>query len=257
MILTIDVGNTNIVFAGFSQKNDGLLFLSRISTQTALTADEYAVKFLDILRLYGFNSTDIEGAIISNVVTPISSVIKGAVKRLSDKKILVVGPGIKTGLNIKIDNPAVLGSDLVCGAVSAMEKYSPPCIIFELGTATVISAIDKNRHFLGASIIPGVMLSLKALSSAAAQLPDINTELSGDILIGTNTVEAMQSGSIIGTACMIDGMTMRFKEIIGEDANVVATGAIAATILPFCRENIILDETLIVDGLYAIYKRNQ
>ncbi len=167
-----------------------------------------------------------------------------------------MGPGIKTGVNIKIDDPAALGADLVCGAVGAMEKYDPPCIIFDLGTATTISAIDRNRFFLGGSIIPGVKVSLKALSSTAAALPDINTELSGDVLIGTNTVDCMKSGSIIGTASMMDGMAVRYKEAIGQDAAVIATGGLASSILPFCREKFILDETLLIDGLYVLYKKN-
>ena len=254
MILTVDAGNTNIVLGGI--ENDKLLFLSRIATQTALMADEYAVKFSEILALYGYCAADINGAAISSVVTPLTPVFKQAVKRLTSSKIVTVGPGIKTGVNIKIDDPAALGADLVCGAVGAMEKYDPPCVIFDLGTATTISAIDRNRFFLGGSIIPGVKVSLKALSSPAAALPDINTELSGDVLIGTNTVDCMKSGSIIGTASMMDGMALRYKEAIGQDAAVIATGGLASTILPFCREKFILDETLLIDGLYVLYKKN-
>ena len=254
MILTVDAGNTNIVLGGF--ENDKLLFLSRIATQTALTADEYAVKFSEILALYGYCAKDINGAAISSVVTPLTPAFKQAVKRLTDSKIVTVGPGIKTGVNIKIDDPAALGADLVCGAVGAMEKYDPPCIIFDLGTATTISAIDRNRFFLGGSIIPGVKVSLKALSATAAALPDINTELSGDVLIGTNTVDCMKSGSIIGTASMMDGMALRYKEAIGQDAAVIATGGLAPAILPFCREKFILDDTLLIDGLYVLYKKN-
>ena len=254
MILTVDAGNTNIVLGGF--ENDKLLFLSRIATQTALTADEYAVKFSEILALYGYCAKDINGAAISSVVTPLTPAFKQAVKRLTDSKIVTVGPGIKTGVNIKIDDPAALGADLVCGAVGAMEKYDPPCIIFDLGTATTISAIDRNRFFLGGSIIPGVKVSLKALSATAAALPDINTELSGDVLIGTNTVDCMKSGSIIGTASMMDGMALRYKEAIGQDAAVIATGGLAPAIRPFCREKFILDDTLLIDGLYVLYKKN-
>lgn len=254
MILTIDAGNTNIVLGGF--ENDKLLFLSRIATQTALMPDEYAVKFSEILALYGHTASDIEGAAISSVVTPLTPAFKAAVKRLSDCTVVTVGPGIKTGVNIRIDDPAALGADLVCGAVGAMEKYDPPCVIFDLGTATTISAIDRNRFFLGGSIIPGVKVSLKALSSAAAALPDINTELSGDVLIGTNTVDCMKSGSIIGTASMMDGMAIRYKEAIGADAAVIATGGLAGTVLPYCREKFILDETLLIDGLYSLYKKN-
>ncbi len=254
MIFTVDAGNTNIVLGGF--ENDKLLFTSRVATQTSLMADEYAVKFCEILSLYGHQSSSIEGAIISSVVTPLTPVLNQAVKRLTDKRVITVGPGIRTGVNIKIDDPAVLGADLVCGAVGAMEKYDPPCIIFDLGTATTISAIDRNRYFLGGSIIPGVKVSLKALSSTAAALPDINTELTGNVLIGTNTVDSMKSGSIIGTASMMDGMAVRYKEVIGEDAVVIATGGLASSIVPYCREKFILDEALLLDGLYSLYKKN-
>ena len=254
MIFTVDAGNTNIVIGGF--ENEKLLFTSRIATQTALMADEYAVKFNEILSLYGYSSSGIEGAIISSVVTPLTPVLKSALSRLTSRKIITVGPGIKTGVNIRIDDPAVLGADLVCGAVGAMEKYDPPCIIFDLGTATTISAIDRGRFFLGGSIIPGVKISLKALSATAAALPDINTELTGNVLIGTNTVDSMKSGSIIGTASMMDGMAIRYKEVIGEDASVIATGGLASSIVPHCREKFILDETLLLDGLYSLYKKN-
>lgn len=254
MIFTVDAGNTNIVLGGF--ENDRLLFTSRVATQTALMADEYAVKFSEILTLYGYKPSDISGAIVSSVVTPLTPVFKIALERLGSFKTIVVGPGIKTGVNIKIDDPAALGADLVCGAVGAMEKYDPPCVIFDLGTATTISAIDRNRFFLGGSIIPGVKVSLKALSATAAALPDINTELTGDVLIGTNTVDSMKSGSIIGTASMMDGMAIRYKEAIGQDASVIATGGLAPAIVPYCREKFILDETLLIDGLYTLYKKN-
>ncbi len=254
MIFTVDAGNTNIVIGGF--EDDKLLFTSRMATQTALMADEYAVRFGEILSLYGHKASSIEGSIISSVVTPLTPVLNAAVKRLTGKRVIIVGPGIKTGVNIKIDDPAILGADLVCGAVGAMEKYDPPCIIFDLGTATTISAIDKNRFFLGGSIIPGVKVSLKALSSTAAALPDINTELTGNVLIGTNTVDSMKSGSIIGTASMMDGMAVRYKEVIGENAVVIATGGLASSIIPYCREKFILDETLLLDGLYSLYKKN-
>ena len=254
MIFTVDAGNTNIVLGGF--ENEKLLFTSRIATQTALMSDEYAVKFSEILSLYGHSSSEIEGAIISSVVTPLTPVLKDALSRLTGRKIITVGPGIKTGVNIRIDDPAVLGADLVCGAVGAMEKYDPPCVIFDLGTATTISAIDRGRFFLGGSIIPGVKVSLKALSATAAALPDINTELTGNVLIGTNTVDSMKSGSIIGTASMMDGMAVRYKEVIGEDAVVIATGGLASAIVPHCREKFILDETLLLDGLYSLYKKN-
>ena len=171
---------------------------------------------------------------------------------------LVVGPGIKTGLNIRLDNPAILGADLVCGAVGALLKYKPPLIIFDFGTATTISGIDSTGAFLGGSIIPGINVSLKALSSSAAQLQDINTDSGSIGVIGTNTIDSMRSGSILGSASMMDGMISRYKEVLGEDATVVATGGLASSVTPYCKtKEIILDNDLLLDGLLAIYRRNK
>lgn len=255
LILTINVGNTNISIGGYTP-DDKLLFKSVISTQSLLTADEYAIKFMDILKLNDCKTKNITGVAISNVVTPLSSVIKLAVRKLTDEKIIVVGPGIKTGINIKTDDPAVLGADLVCLAVGALKKYNPPSIIIELGTATVISAIDSNRLFRGTSIIPGMKISLKALSNACAQLPDVEMNYKSGAIIGTNTVHSMQSGIIISTACMLDGMILRFKELIGSDAIVICTGEYAKLVIPHCKSDVIHDETLDLYGLNLLYKKN-
>ncbi|MGN0689156.1 MAG: type III pantothenate kinase, partial [Oscillospiraceae bacterium] len=192
----------------------------------------------------------------STVVPPLMPVLKDAIKKLLKCKVLVVSSGIKTGLNIKIDDPAILGADLVCGAVGAMAKYPLPLIIFDMGTATTISAIDRNGCFLGGTIFPGVKVSLRALSSVAAQLPDINTELNGMSVIGKNSIDSMKSGIVFGTASMIDGMIERYKAELGDDATVIATGGIAPSIVMHCKSDIIVDENLLTDGLLIIYKKN-
>ena len=169
--------------------------------------------------------------------------------------MFIVGPGVKTGLNIKIDNPAQLGADLVCVSVAALLKYPLPSIVFDLGTATTISALTKNGEMIGGSILTGVGTALNALAQGTAQLPQIS--LSGDVSpIGSNTVDCMRSGAVIGNAAMIDGMILRYKEILGEDTTVIATGGLSTVITPHCREQIVVDENLLFDGLYAIYKKN-
>ncbi len=256
MVFTIDVGNTNIVLGAF--KNDKLVFTSRIATNSDYTEDQYAITFADIIRLYGCDPFNFSGAIISSVVPSQIPVLKNAVKKLMGLHALVVGPGIKTGLNIRLENPAILGADLVCGAVGALKKYKAPLIIFDFGTATTISAIDKNDSFLGGSIIPGVNVSLKALSSSAALLQDIGADSLSPEVIGINTPDSMRSGIILGNASMVDGMVERYKEKLGEDANVVATGGLASIIVKHCKTpNITLDDDLLLDGLYAIYKKNK
>ena len=254
MILTVDVGNTNIVLGGY--ENDKLKFTSRIATEASKMEDQYAIDFCDIFKLYGYKPSHFDGAIISSVVPPLVPVLKRALQKLLKCKVLIVGPGIKTGLNIKIDNPASLGADLVCAAVAAIKKYKYPCILFDLGTATTISALNEKGEMIGGSIIPGVKVSLKALSSLTAQLPHIDTELTGNNVIGTNTIDCMKSGIVLGTASMMDGMIERYREILGKDAKVIASGGLASSIACHCKTDIIVDNTLLIDGLYMLYKKN-
>ena len=254
MVFTVDVGNTNIVLGGF--ESDKLIFTSRVATEASKMEDQYAIEFADIIKLYGYSPSDFDGAIISTVVPPLTTVLKSAIKKLFKCRVIVVGPGVKTGLNIRIENPAIMGSDLVCAAVGALQKYKPPMIIFDLGTATTISAVDKTGALIGGSIIPGVKVSLNALSSATAQLPHINTELEGNIVIGANTIDSMKSGIVLGTASMMDGMIDRYKDVLGEDTTVLATGGLAPSIASHCRREIIIESDLISDGLYVIYKKN-
>lgn len=252
MILTIDVGNTHTIIGVYDA--DELIFTARMSTDRQKTRDEYAVTIRSILSLSN-KVGEIEGAIISSVVPQVSGLLEGAIKRLYDCKVFIVGPGVKTGLNIKIDNPAQLGADLVCVSVAAQKKYPLPSIVFDLGTATTISALNKNGEMVGGSILTGVNTALNALAQGTAQLPQISLDGEVDV-IGSNTIDCMRSGAVLGNACMIDGMIERYKEILGEDTTVIATGGLSKVIAPHCREEIIIDETLLLDGLYAIFKKN-
>lgn len=253
MILTIDVGNSNIVVGVY--REDKLALTLRIKTDTTKTEDEYTILFNSTLRINQIQPNEIKGAIISSVVPNLSEVLALAVEKLIGHTPLIVGPGIKTGLPILIDNPSQLGSDLVVGAAAALAKYPAPLIVIDMGTATTFSAIDKNGNFLGGSIYPGLRVSLGALAQNAAQISQI--DLSGPKnAIGTNTTDSLRSGLIFGSADVIDGMCRRFKKEIGENATVVATGGLAKKVIPYCSTEIINDPDLLTDGLLLLYKKN-
>ena len=249
MILAIDIGNSNIVIGCIDAKQT--YFVERISTNTNQTALEYAVTFKNILELYHINPKGLEGAIISSVVPPISNTVKLSVEKIIGKPCLLVGPGIKTGLNIIMDNPATVGSDLVVTAVAGIRDYQAPFLVIDMGTATTITCIDKNHNYIGGAIIPGVRVSLESLSQKAAQLHNISLETPRRA-IGKNTVECMRSGIIFGNAAMLDGMIDRFAEELGETPTVIATGGLSKFIIPHCRHTIIYDDSLLLKGLWII-----
>ena len=254
MLLAIDIGNSNIVVGAF--EGEVLTFTARLATDTRLTSDQYAYEIKNILSLYGKHLSDIEDCIIASVVPNVQTAVCNALSTACEVVPMTVGPGIKTGLNIKIDNPAQLGADLVAGAVGAIAEYTLPCIVIDMGTATTISVIDKNGSFLGGSIGAGVQLTLKALCENTAQLPytDISAPKS---VIGTNTADCMKSGLIYGTAALIDGIVERMEEELGEEASVVATGGLSRSIIKHCKTDIIYNENLLLDGLRIIYERNK
>lgn len=253
MILAIDIGNTNIVIGCF--KGDSIKFTERLSTNHKSTELEYAILFKNVLEIYSIKPNKINGGIISSVVPSITNVIKNAMEKLTKNRILVVGPGIKTGLSILTDNPIQLGSDLVVDAVACIKEYSLPAAIFDMGTATTISIVDKNKNYLGTIIMPGVEVSLNSLVGGTSQLPKISLEPPKHI-IGKNTIESMKSGIIYSTAASIDGMIERLEDEMGEKLTVVATGGLAETIVPLCKRDIILDDELLLKGLAVIYNKN-
>ena len=253
MILAIDIGNTNITLGGYAE--DKIQFISRLATDPRRTADQYAVEIYDLVRLSGYSVSDTEGSIISSVVPSVASAISNALKKLTGIEPIQVGPGVKTGVNIKIDNPAQLGADLVAGAAGALGKYPLPCIIIDMGTATTLSVLDENGDFLGGVIAAGVGLTLNALTQNTALLSAIPIEAPKKA-IGKNTVESMQSGLIYGTASMIDGMVARIETELGKSCTVVATGGRAGQIIPYCAKKMLLDDNLLLDGLIKIYLKN-
>lgn len=254
MILAIDVGNTNITMGGLDKKS--IHFISRLSTDTNKTQDEYAIMMRSILLLNKVDIAGIEGAIISSVVPPITSALQSAVEAVIEKKPMVIGPGIKTGLNILIDNPAQLGADLVAAAVAAISKYPKPLVIIDMGTASTFSVIDENGKMLGGFIYPGVRVSHDALISSTSQLPRVSLE-APEKVISSNTIECMQSGLIYGNAAMIDGMLERIEDELGKKTTAVGTGGLAGIVVPHCRREIIYDANLILEGLRIIYEKNK
>ena len=253
MVFTIDIGNSNIVVGTVNRQ--GVLFVERMSTDHKKTELEYAILLKSAMEIHGITTNEIKGCIISSVVPPVTSVINRALEKLTGEKALVVGPGIRTGLNIKIDNPAQLGSDLVVDAVAGIAEYPLPLIIIDMGTATTMSAIDAAGNYLGGVIIPGVRVALDSMVSRTAQLPRISFEAPKKA-IGKNTIECMKSGSVLGSASMLDGMIDRLEEELSQDATVVATGGIAPFITPHCKHKIVCDDTLLLKGLYLISNKN-
>ncbi len=252
MLLAIDVGNTNIVLGVLD--GDKIMHKGRMHTNVNSTTDEYAIKLKAFLELHGVHS-EIDGAIIASVVPPLVRPLKKAVKLVTAQNALVVGPGVKTGLSIKIDNPSQLGADMVVGAVAAKEKYPCPIIMFDLGTATTGSVIDKNGDFIGAVITAGVKTSLNALASGTALLPLIEISAPKRV-IGTNSIDSMRSGAVVGTAAMIDGFIDRFEEELGEKATVIITGGLGTQVIKNCKHDIVLSQNLLLDGLKIIYDKN-
>jgi len=253
MIFTVDVGNSNIVLGGV--QGSDIVFEARLRTDATKTSDEYCVDLKIILDVHHLTSADIEGSIIASVVPQVSNSMQTAIRKLTGKAPLVVGPGLKTGLNIAMDNPAQTGADLVVGCVAALREHRAPMIIIDMGTATTMIVLDKNSAMIGGAIIPGVKISMDALTNRTALLPGLQLD-QPKRAIGRNTIDCMRSGLMLGNACMIDGMIDRMEEELGYKTTVIATGGIAKFVIPMCRHEIIYDKDLLVKGLAALYREN-
>ena len=254
MLLAIDIGNSNVVIGCLNDKNE-TTSLFRMVTDQKKTEDEYAAGMKTILQNNGIDCAGFEGAIICSVVPPLTEIFRAAVEKLTGRHALVVGAGIKTGLNIVIDDPATLGSDLAAAAVAAMAQFPLPAIIIDMGTATTITVVDEGNRFIGGAIVPGVALSMNALSGGTSLLHKVPIEAPKKCISGTTT-ECMQSGAVYGNAALLDGMISRFEKELGKPASLVATGGIAPKIIPHCSHEIIYDEDLLLKGLGIIYRKN-
>lgn len=253
MLLAIDIGNTNIVIGGI--RDDQIVFEARIATDRIKTSDQYGVEIKNILSLFEATPGEIKDCIISSVVPPVFNSVRTGVIKVIGKPPMVVGPGIKTGLNIQMDTPSQVGSDRIVIAVAALAEYEPPLTLLDLGTATTIEVVDKGNVYLGGCIIPGVRVSLEALTSRTAQLPGISLDKPRRV-IGKNTVDCMRSGVMYGAAAMLDGMLDRVEEELGYPTTVVATGGMAQFVIPLCRRQITLERDLLLKGLNILYKKN-
>ena len=254
MILTVDVGNSNVVLGAV--RGDEILFEARLRTDATKTSDEYCIDLKMVLEVHHVKAEDFDGAIIASVVPQVLNSMKTAIMKLTGKVPMVVGPGLKTGLNIAIDNPSQAGADLVVGCVAALREHKAPMIIVDMGTATTMIVVDKNNAMIGGCIMPGVKISMDALTDRTALLPGLQLD-QPKRAIGRNTIDCMRSGLMIGAACMIDGMIDRMEQELGYKTTVIATGGIAKFVLPMCDHEIIYDKDLLVKGLAALYRDNK
>lgn len=254
MILTIDIGNSNIVIGGVEEEK--IVFEARLRTESTKTSDQYCVDLKILLDVYGIQSSRIEGAIIASVVPQVLNSFQTAIKKLTGKTSLIVGPGLKTGLNIKIENPAQTGADLVVGSVAALREHKPPLIVVDMGTATTMVVLDETGALIGGCICPGVKISMDALTDRTALLPGLQLDQPKKA-IGRNTIDCMRSGIMMGNAAMLDGMVERMEEELGKKCTVIATGGIAKFIVPMCKTPVVYDKDLIVKGLSALYQDNK
>lgn len=254
MILAITIENTNTVVGCFAGKK--LLFVEKISTSAHRTELEYIMSLRCMFEIHGEEYSHIEGSIISSVVPPVTNRVKEAVGRLTGKEVLVIGPGVKTGLNIATEQPAQLGSDMVANAVAGIKQYEAPMIIVNMETATTFSVIDEKKHYVGGLIFPGVQMAADALAKGTAQLPGISLEKPKKV-IGGNTIESMKSGVIYGNAACVDGLLAKIEQELGKPVKtIVATGTNAKYILPHCKREMRLQEHLLLEGLRHIYEKN-
>lgn len=254
MLLAIDIGNTNIVIGCL--KDDEIVFKARIATDRTRTSDQYGVEIKNMLETFGVSKEDIDDCIIASVVPPVFNSVQTGVLKVIGKQPMVVGPGLKTGLNIHVDIPSQVGSDLIVAAVAALAEYPAPLVLIDLGTATTIEVIEPENVFIGGLIFPGVMVSLDSLSRSAAQLPGISLDQPKKV-IGKNTVDCMRSGMMYGTAAMLDGLIDRIAEELGHESTIIATGGLAQFVIPLCKHKIILEKELLLKGLNIIYKKNR
>ena len=253
MILTIEIGNSTITLGGV--EGGAIRFECRINTDRVKTSDTYCIDLKTLFEIYGIDMESIEGVIIASVVPQVLNSVRTAIRKLLNTEPLVVGPGLKTGLDIRLENPGQMGADLVAADVAALSEHKPPLIIIDMGTATTMAVLDPNGAHLGGCVCPGVKISLEALTGNTSLLPGIQLD-SPKQALGRNTADAMRSGIMFGTASMLDGMIDRFRAETGWDFTIVATGGLAKRIVPLCHNEIVYDRHLIIKGLARLYRDN-
>ena len=254
MLLVIDVGNTNIKYGVYD--GDNLLASFRVTSRLTRTADEYGSVLVNLLSTSGIDKKEIKGIIISSVIPALNYTICHMCEYFFSISPLMVGPGIKTGLNIKADNPKEVGADIIVNSVSAFRKYGGPIVVIDFGTATTFDVISEKGELLGVVIAPGIKTSLEGLATKTAQLPMVELE-SPKTVIGKNTKHCMQSGLIFGFAGLVENIISKIKKELKVDAiNVVATGGLGEIIAKEVKCIKVVDRTLTLDGLKTIYQLN-
>ncbi|PZE19226.1 type III pantothenate kinase [Paenibacillus xerothermodurans] len=254
MILVIDVGNTNIVLGIYD--GEKLQHHWRLSTNKSTTVDEYGMMIYNLFQFAGIELQQVQGVIIASVVPPLMFVLEQLCTKYLNKVPLIVGPGIKTGLNIRYENPREVGADRIVNAVAAIELYGPPCIVVDFGTATTFDYIDATGQYIGGAVAPGIGISTEALYQRAAKLPRIEL-VPPKSVVGRNTVASMQAGIIYGFAGQVDGIVQRIREEYQVKPRVIATGGLAELISRHSRTIDSVDQLLTLQGLRVIYERNQ
>lgn len=257
MVLAVNIGNTHICVGGYEA--DQALFTAKLSTLAHLTADEYALKLKSLLELYGHSTDEITGAILGSVAPTVTGQVLAALRRLYKGKVLTVGPGLKSGLAIRIDDPAQLGAELLCAAVGALQLGPPPVVLVCADTAISMMAVNTAGQLVGGVILPGPQRALESLVHGTAQLPQVDLTSPGQPpqILSANTSACLRAGSLLGTAAMLDGLVAQFRASLGPNTRAVATGNLPSPVLEACRCGLQYQEGLILSGMYAIWCKNQ
>jgi len=254
MLLAADIGNTNTAIGLYD--GERLVAHWRLTTVPERTADELEIFTRSLLELEGLTGADVSGVAISSVVPAITTAFRSVAEDITSGDVVVVGPGVKTGLVINIDNPREVGADRVVNAVAARERYGAPCVVVDFGTSTNFDVVGVDGDYLGGSIAPGLVIATNALISGTAALRGVEFKPPRNA-IGRGTVEAIQSGAIYGHAGLVDGIMERLAAEVGGDVIRVATGGLASTVVPHCSSVSTIDEFLTLDGLRMIYDMNR
>ena len=256
MLLAIDVGNSNISLGIF--QDSALRMKAKISVKTRRSADEYAAVLYDLMRMNHIAREEIKGCILASVVPELTGLVEDAARIVTGTQVLRVGPGIRTGFRIRIDDPSQLGGDLAADTLAALTEYGAPLVVIDAGTVTTIIAVDRNRTYLGGCILPGIRPSAMLLKDATALLPSIELGSGEEDCLGRNSADAMRCGLLLGSAMMVDGFIDRYTALPGmADAKYVATGGSAPLVTARCRREIAQDPDLTLKGLRYLYEANR